>query len=468
MYGYTLNTGNKTMLEWENLLLGDRRKKRAETDTVTGPQDKRTELERDFDRIVFSAPTRRLADKTQVFPLDTSDSIRTRLTHSYEVSNLARSIGIVLAFDHAEQVFGENHAKLNVQRNVPAILATIGLAHDLGNPPFGHQGEKAIRSWFERDKIEFIDNSIHKDFKQFDGNPHTFRLLTRLQILNDDYGLNMTYGTLSALIKYPKFSDPSNDSSTKKFGIFDSERNIIQDVWEKTGLKQGQRHPLVYIMEACDDIAYGVLDAEDTVKKGFASFYDLMDHLSTEDSDSVVQRVVTKSRLKNKQFRKERLSSYELNDLSMQMFRVNAIYELIRAATAAYVSNVGKMLESTIKPNFELVAESNGCKLSEMLKQFDHRHGFQNKNVLELEMRGHNLIISTMDMLWTAIRNPSSPFSKYARSLISENYIRVHSSSQLDKDYKDCQLLCDSIAGMTDSHLVRIHEKLSRYYYGKT
>ena len=168
------------MLEWENLLLGDRRKKRAETDTVTGPQDKRTELERDFDRIVFSAPTRRLADKTQVFPLDTSDSIRTRLTHSYEVSNLARSIGIVLAFDHAEQVFGENHAKLNVQRNVPAILATIGLAHDLGNPPFGHQGEKAIRSWFERDKIEFIDNSIHKDFKQFDGNPHTFRLLTRL------------------------------------------------------------------------------------------------------------------------------------------------------------------------------------------------------------------------------------------------------------------------------------------------
>lgn len=455
------------MLQWEKLLLGRRRKLTNKTEAITSSEDTRTELERDFDRIVFSAPTRRLADKTQVFPLDTSDSIRTRLTHSYEVSNLARSIGITLAFKHAEEVFGENHASLQVQRNVPAILATIGLAHDLGNPPFGHQGEKAIRSWFRRKTIEHIDNPIHADFKQFDGNPHTFRLLTRLQILNDNYGLNMTYGTLSALIKYPKFSDTSACESSRKFGIFTSEKDIAEEVWKETGLSQGERHPLVYIMEACDDIAYGVLDAEDTVKKGFASFHDLMDHLSVNDNDPIIKRVIDKSIKKNKLFQKDSLSSYELNDLSMQMFRVSAIYELISAATSSFVSNVENMLKSRIDDNFELVTASDGCELSRMLKEFDQRHGFQNKNVLELEMRGHNLIIGTMDMLWTAIRKPRSPFSKYARSLISENYMRVHKSTDRDDDYKDCQLLCDSIAGMTDSHLVRIHQKLSKFYYGK-
>jgi dGTPase len=108
----------------------------------------RTESERDYDRILFATPTRRLADKTQVFPMEENDSVRTRLTHSFEVSNLARSIGVRLAFEHAEEVFGPDHELLQVKRNVPSLLAAIGLAHDLGNPPFGHQGELAIQQWF--------------------------------------------------------------------------------------------------------------------------------------------------------------------------------------------------------------------------------------------------------------------------------------------------------------------------------
>jgi dGTPase len=196
----------------------------------------RTEHERDYDRILFSAPVRRLADKTQVFPLDEDDSVHTRLTHSHEVSNLARSIGVNLAFN--DRVFP---SEVVPQRNVPAMLAAAGLAHDLGNPPFGHQGETSIQDWFEQNRERVfpercgLADVMQQDFLRFEGNAQTLRLLTRLQILNDDYGLNVTYGTLAALMKYTvgssaarkdeplagdesqDFSSPSGTSS-KTFG----------------------------------------------------------------------------------------------------------------------------------------------------------------------------------------------------------------------------------------------------------
>lgn len=133
-------------LEWDKLLSPNRRKTRAGKGESTHTEKGREEIERDYDRILFATPTRRLADKTQVFPLEKNDSVRTRLTHSHEVANLARGIGIRIAFDHAEAVFGSKHDELHVQRTVPALLAAIGLSHDLGNPPFGHQGEVAIQN----------------------------------------------------------------------------------------------------------------------------------------------------------------------------------------------------------------------------------------------------------------------------------------------------------------------------------
>ncbi|MCI0561016.1 MAG: dNTP triphosphohydrolase, partial [Nitrososphaera sp.] len=263
----------------------------------------RTELERDYDRILFATPTRRLADKTQVFPMEENDSVRTRLTHSHEVSNLARSIGVRLAFEHTETVFGSDHESLQVKRNVPALLAAVGLAHDLGNPPFGHQGEISIQQWF---KEGGAGKDVDIDFREFDGNAQTFRLLTRLQVLNDQFGLNLALGTLAALIKYPSVYGSSNKGGFKKFGIFRSEEPIVQEVWEHTGLGEGIRHPLAYVMEACDDIAYSIIDAEDTVKKGYASFYDLMDFLESFDSsDVVIIRVVEAARKKNKEFKSE-------------------------------------------------------------------------------------------------------------------------------------------------------------------
>lgn len=449
------------MLVWEKLLNHIRRKKLYGTFESMGTAVGRTELERDYDRILFATPTRRLADKTQVFPLEKNDSIRTRLTHSHEVSNLARSIGVRLAFEHAEEVFGPKHESLEVKRNVPSMLAAVGLAHDLGNPPFGHQGEVAIQQWFKENNGE---KDIEVDFLKFDGNAQTFRLLTRLQVLNDEFGLNLTLGTLAALIKYPSIYGSENKGGFKKYGIFQSEQKIIEDVWEHTGLREGVRHPLAYVMEACDDIAYSIIDAEDTVKKGYASFYDLMDFLESYDStDKVIKEVVDKSREKNTEFKKDSLSSSELNDISMQMFRVKAISVMIEAATNVFVDNIGSMMDESIAPGFELVKHSDCYQLCKATKSFDYRYGFQHKEVLKLELQGNNYIKGIMDTLWRSISsddNDNKPFERYVFGGISENYRRIYTASAKG-EYEKYQLLCDTVSGMTESHLIELHDHLN-------
>ncbi|HEO65646.1 MAG TPA: dNTP triphosphohydrolase, partial [Spirochaetes bacterium] len=444
------------MLTWDKLLNQTRRKDLHKPSKRSGSGVGRTESERDYDRILFATPTRRLSDKTQVFPMEENDSVRTRLTHSHEVSNLARSIGVRLAFEHADEVFGPEHDSLQVKRNVPSLLAAVGLAHDLGNPPFGHQGEIAIQQWFSEN---FEDGKVDVDFLQFDGNAQTFRLLTRLQILNDKFGLNLTLGTLASLIKYPSIYGGVEKGGYKKFGIFNSEKKIIEEVWEHTGLGAGIRHPLAYVMEACDDIAYSIIDAEDTIKKGYASFYDLMDYLKTYNkTDKKIREVVKAAWNENRKFKKDSLSSRELNDVSMQMFRVNAIRVMVESATDSFSQNVSKMMDGSIEKGFELIKNSDCALLCKATKEFDCRHGFINKEVLRLELQGNNYIKNTMSMLWTAIDKDGfhndNPFEKFSFGSISENYRRVYEDT--DKStYAKCQLLCDVISGMTESYLIK-------------
>lgn len=449
------------MVSWEKLLNHLRRKELHGSKESMGTGAGRTEIERDYDRILFATPTRRLADKTQVFPMEENDSVRTRLTHSFEVSNLARSIGVRLAFDYAEKVFGPEHESLQVKRNVPSLLAAVGLAHDLGNPPFGHQGELAMQQWFSEKNL---DGEIAIDFLSFDGNAQTFRLLTRLQLLNDQFGLNLTLGTLAALIKYPSVYGSTNKGGFKKYGIFKSEETIIQEIWSHTGLSEGIRHPLAYIMEACDDIAYSVIDAEDTVKKGYASFYDLMDYLESHSkTDQTIKTVIESSRKHNNDFKKEQLSSRELNDISMQMFRVKAISEMITAATEVFVKNIDNIMSGKLEPGFELIKNSSCADLCKATKDFDYRYGFQHKEVLRLELRGNNYIKSMMTMLWDAVDkgdDPDFPFERYVFGGISENYRRIYMAS--DKStYSKCQLVCDVLSGMTESYLIKKHDEFS-------
>ena len=332
----------------------------------------------------------------------------------------------------------------------PALLAAVGLAHDLGNPPYGHQGERSIRLWFR--SLKKTGREVPTDFLKFDGNCQTFRLLTKLQFLNDEYGLNLTYATLAALMKYPIFFD-SDHGGFSKFGIFDSERDVAMDVWEHTGLSEGVRHPLAYLMEACDDIAYSVIDAEDTVKKGYASFYDLVDYLKSGDGDDALTGDVLKAALrKNDEFRGQGLSSRELNDLSMLMFRVKAIAVMVQSATDTFVENIDKVMSGRRHEKFELISASPSGALCERLKSFDKRFGFGHPNVLKLELEGHNHITDTMNLIWEGIEGWESggPFANYAYGSISENYRRAYAASE--RTWADkAHLLCDVVSGMSDS-----------------
>lgn len=477
---------------WEGLLSKGRRKKDAQVesnqsqpsaDEASPSEETRTEIERDYDRILFSTPLRRLADKTQVFPLDRNDSVRTRLTHSYEVSNLARSIGTTLAFN--KKVAAEVE---NALRDIPALLAAIGLAHDLGNPPFGHQGEAAIQSWFKTNSFivfETTGNSFTQqqmqDFLKFEGNAQGFRLVTRLQLLNDNFGLDLTYATLAAMMKYPVSSVSTNNEKNapvahKKHGFFAAEQHIAEAVLSKAGLKLGQRHPLAYVMEACDDIAYVVLDVEDAVKKGLSSFSDLMSFLRHHSGgDEMVEKVVAQSCEKHDQYRAvESLSPAELNDVSMQRFRVFAIGELVKTATDAFIRNEDKFLTGLIPAG--LISLSGGETLRKLLKQFALKHAYKHKSVLELELQGYNVITGLMDIFWAAIVDREdtlvsdsarrSPFTRYVYGRISENYRRVYENptpevQSLPMRYRDCLLLTDMISGMTDSYALNLFKELS-------
>lgn len=532
----------ENILDWDKLLHNGRRKDKSKGRAVYGENDWglkentgiREEIERDYDRILFLAPTRRLSDKTQVFPLEQNDSVRTRLTHSYEVSNLARSIGTQLAYENSDLFSGCRNIKRDgkLTRTLPSLLAAIGLAHDLGNPPFGHQGESAIQDWFTdhaKDifpKDKGIFPHIYQDFMKFDGNSQTVRLLTQLQVLNDKFGVNLTYSTLSAMLKYPQSSEyvakkdeaiqlweGANDTSSetcphikptwKKHGYFYSEADIIQDVWKETGLSEGVRHPITYIMEACDDIAYSVLDAEDIIKKGLASFHDLINHLtyymectrdklkndirlseheketSLKELDAkfiLIEDTIESSKEKHKEFSEPSLdlTPAELNDVSMQMFRVFAIGKLVNSVTESFVANFEPLMDVN-KPIKDLMSISSASELCDALKNFDFKWGYKNKSVLKLELRGRNYIHKLMDMLWVGIhgrlsvedsKNSKTPFGEYAYGRISENYRRVFedSSNSLPNEYKEAQLLTDAISGMTDSYLIVLHDELKALY----
>lgn len=491
------------MLDWSKLLcdkrfaelLGRQKEANAPSPPEFAIGQFRTPGERDHDRIVFSTPFRRMGDKTQVFPLESIESIRTRLTHSYEVANLARSVGI--------EIVDKFRTKLppDASRIVPAILAAVGLAHDIGNPPFGHQGENAIRSWFDRNSkalfelpmdagADLVAGDIAKlteqhrnDFLRFEGNAQTLRVVTKLQVIADDLGLNLTLGTLGSLMKYVSASHAldSTKQARKKVGFFASESALVQRVRAELGLEDDVRHPLALIMEACDDIAYSVLDAEDAIKKGLVSFHDLIAWLTHHSqNDRVIDYVCKVAIWEHKNFATERLHPSELKDVSTQKFRVHAIHVMVCAVAAAFEENYDAIMAGNF--HGELIKVSPASALCSAMKSFDRENAFNRRTVLEIELNGYNIINRLLDYLWMGISqrrdyfdlssNRISPFPAYVYSRISKNYRRVfegavthyHEDQRLPIRYKEMQLLTDMISGMTDRFCIDLYEDLTKHY----
>jgi len=515
-------------LNWGRLLSAKRLPKdQPETSSPAIPDldwlvTSRTETERDFDRILFATPTRRLGDKTQVFPLERNESVRNRLTHSHEVANIARSIGIHLVNSELGtrivQEAGESGlgwSEAYVKRAVPAILAAIGLAHDLGNPPFGHQGEEAIRGWIRANDpeifgiserqakvlgeagrtvvardLERLTPAHREDFRRFEGNAQTLRTLTRLQVVKDNRGLNLTFGTLGALMKY---TVPSNGvleggegrsvpPPAKKVGYFASEAPLVECIRAELGLSGHIRHPLTHIMEACDDIAYLVVDAEDAVKKQIVSFHDLVAWLKSRrelEGDALTDWVLRTAEAGATQARDAKLPPPEINDVSMQIFRANTITAMVSAVIRAFEEHYEAVMTTGL--DAPLIELSGAAAFAKAMKAFDKEHAYRHRQVLEIELRGHNTINGLLDMLWRGIveresfervdSRRTSPFARYAYGRISENYRRVFEGHvlyhgggpDLPVRYRELQLLTDMVAGMTDQFAIDLHQELRSF-----
>ncbi len=457
----------------------------------------RTPWERDHDRLLFSAPVRRMADKTQVFPLDRNDSVRTRLTHSHEVSNLARSIGLNLIRAHGDLLGFDKRAR----QAIPAILGAVGLAHDLGNPPFGHQGEVAIGEWFAANKWIFskVDKTKgasdlktkiadeRDEFLKFEGNAQTLRVLTRLQVTRDSWGLDLTMGTLAALMKYTVpcggVKKPRPVAANKKYGHFASEADLFKTICRHTGCKRGGRHPLTWLMEACDDIAYSVLDVEDSIKKRLVSYHDLVAAITNaaqeSDADGVLKKLLEQMKADTTAVEHGDLTSSERNDVNTQLFRVRAIGLLVTAVVETVGTRWKEIRDGTVtKPVLEI---GHGESLVKCLKDFAYRHGYTHPSVLELELMGRAAIMDLMDWFWIGIsdRENEAPgsrrrtaFANYIYGEISENYRRIFekhvprdaAGNPLPVRYREMRLLTDMISGMTDTYAIETHRRLRPIY----
>jgi dGTPase len=478
------------MLEWQKLLNAKRiRLLYEKVDSHRSPDDLRSEFQRDYDRSLFSTPVRRLQDKAQVFPLEPHDSVRTRLTHSLEVSNVARGLAssITRWLGDTGQLADRDDKPLIQQRkdSIELIAATCGLIHDLGNPPFGHSGEDAIRQWFRDRPADFfaefdtfptpqLKAQLRQDFLNFEGNAQTLRIVSRLQVLADFYGLNLTCGTMSAACKYIATSSEANREAgpheKKKPGFFTSEHDLIDMIRCETGT-QGVRNPITYLVEAADDIVYSTVDIEDGVKKGAVRWDVVLERLKKEPgSDDPILKEILRRTEDYLGRAKPPLEGRDAEEATSQIFRTFAINEVVPAVVQAFKDNYPAIMAGEFRD--ELIAKSQALRLIKACKKIARECIFRvDQDILEREIAGRKVIHDLMDYFWEGVKGycptdqDSNDFPSKIRSLISTNYRRVFVWSwenlKLPKSYLRMQLVTDYVCGMTDSFASRLHRKLT-------
>jgi dGTPase len=423
-----------------------------------------------------------MADKTQVFPLDPDDSVRTRLTHSHEVANLAHSMGERLV-RHEPRIFGSDVA----DAAAPTILAAIGLAHDLGNPPFGHKGEDAIRDWFKKHKEIFVGlpDEACEDFVNFEGNAQTLRLVSHLQVSAGGVGLDLTAATLAALMKYTvSASDvekrkPFRTALNKKPGYFKSETEIVDWIREKTGIASGERHPLTWLMEACDDIAYSILDIEDSIKKSIISPEDVRANLGrvspSPQLSLLMQTLNDDFDASHARGREAKMSEMQIAEIKTSYLRTRLIELLVTGAADEFLNNK-KAIFARSHTGCLLESGTFASKICKALKDFALLHSYNHTSVLRVELQGAFAISRLMDWFWKAIverqesADPASrrlgAFNVYVYDLISRNYRQEFETAvptvKLPQRYRELQLLADMVSGMTDGYAMALFRDLER------
>ncbi len=466
-------------MDWSTLLCEDRIRPYKKT----GSSDLRTEFEKDYHRIIGSASFRRLQDKTQVFPLDQSDFIRTRLTHSLEVSSFCRSLGQNVSERIMQQELDPEFDEKK-KAAVCDILQCAGLIHDIGNPPFGHFGETAIQDWFKqnlprltfqgRPITEVLSEQMQQDLYHFEGNTQAFRLVTKLHFLVDEHGMNLTKALLGTIIKYPVSSLEINKQSgkirEKKMGYFYADRENFADVQASNGTN-GCRHPLAFLLEAADDIAYRTADIEDAMKKGCISYGTLVEELRRccQDAPEACTRMI--GWLEEK-YEKALKHGYEKPEIyAVQNWVVSVQGQMIASATDGFVEHYRDIMDGAWE--HDLFYGTFGAPMMEALGDIAYRYAFISRPIIKLEIGADAIFRFLLERFVDAVipfdTNPALPMTAVQEklvSMISDNHMRVYriygeGKTEEEKLYLRLLLVTDFISGMTDSYAKRLYQELN-------
>lgn len=444
------------MMNWEQLLSlkrqGDKGKRlRKEQD------DTRLGFEVDYDRIIFSSAFRSLQDKTQVIPLSKTDFVHTRLTHSLEVSVVGRSIGrlvgkkIIEKYPHLQEVHGYQ------PNDFGAIVAAASLAHDIGNPPFGHSGEKAIGEYFKiGNGKQFKDQLSEKEWQDlidFEGNANGFSLLTATRP-GIEGGLRISYATLGAFMKYPKESlpkKPTSHISDKKYGFFQTDKEFFKEVAHELGMipnKSGndigfERHPLAFLVEAADDICYTIIDFEDGINLGLVSEDFALEYLIKLVKDSIDTKKF------NALITKEDRISY---------LRALAIGSLINDVVKVFVENEEQILQG--KFHHALTEKSKYTAQMNDIISLSVKNIYQSREVIEKELVGYQIIQTLLDKFITAFNNKfhgeASNYDKLLLKMLPEKF-----HNEKDDLYKRLLHICHYVSLLTDGNALELFNTIN-------
>ncbi len=423
--------------------------------------DARTEFENDFDRVVFSSSFRRLRNKAQVFSLEPHDFVRTRLTHSIEVATIGRSLG-----EGAAVGMLSKHTELSIEpRDIGTIVATACLLHDIGNPPFGHSGENAIGRWFSNNmdaelKLKIADDRERKDLTAFEGNAQSFRIATRLQWSGQDFGMNLTVATLATLIKYPCASNevvPSGSKCLKKFGYFKSDTGTFDLVRSSTGIEGHRRHPLTYLMEAADDIAYAAGDIEDVLKKGFVDYESIREGLRSakkKESKECVEKFLDDPYARD--FKS--IAIKERQQLSVQRFCQMAIRLMMKSAIEAFLNNFDKIMTGRFEE--DLVGAMSMNDLCDALRTIMSKYVYSHIEIANREQTARHVIAGLLSAIVEELQErPTGPLalSAYRAAPLHKR----EDPSSVSANYALSQRAADYVAGMTDGHALAQFQRIS-------
>lgn len=444
-------------MDWNRLLSEERL-----GDKKYAPQVSRSIFVQDHDRIIFSAPFRRLANKTQVQPLYEHDHVHHRLIHSIEVSSVGRSIAMRIGHWLVEQELikpGDEHSLAN-------IVQAASVAHDIGNPPFGHSGEDAMGAWFAeqfagRGLASEVEPDLQPEFTAFEGNAQGFRILARLEMRRNEGGMRLSKATLGAFMKYPvtaktraavKASGNADYVGLKKFGVFSSEESLFEDVATSLGLpeenlgteKWWRRHPLVFVVEAADDICYNIVDIEDAFTTGELSYKEVV--------ETLVEAAKPRDASAGDRSQAEHVA----------MLRAMAIGKAIDSCVEAFKTHHDEILAGTFSGALTEVGEM--APIFESMRKLSSDHIFTARRKTELEISGRRIINNVMSGILPVFEDLAT---------VGWNADHLGSRSQqlvraLDLDLRNLSTpveamhsLADYTSGMTDRYALRISKMLS-------